>query len=386
MYKFGIRSSKINLRNGREAQHCLIVIKKSDKHYVVHPLSNVLLSNKKSSYNTQKSKGQALVNFLNWYMTNCSIFKEIEPRLSNLNLNRIEHYLNHLIEEGKSKSTIDSAKKALFSLIKYLESINLLNEEVKSEYYGRINAGQEIFQLHTKLSDRTNNNLIHEIRREYISYFLDLAYKEVNPIALGLCIQMFGGLRRGECVNLTRDSIVIKGAFGKNGLELDLKERNLRGELKDYDGTNGVKKPRKQVVFPNKFLPIFLENHLKTYIDETGNNALFIDGNGKPMTGATYGYYFEKLKDVFIKNLMESKDVEHVKYGLYLNTRKWSSHVCRGTFSNWIAETTSNPMDLALARGDSNINSSLTYMEHSETFMNGVHDVVNRMFEEAKNI
>lgn len=381
--KFGIRSSKTELRNGTLVHQCLIVVTNEEGLFVVHPLSNILLKDKSKKYNTQKSKAQAIVSFLNWYNENHFVFNEEEPRLSKLDFFKVEYFLNTLVEEGKSASTIASVKKGMISLLSFLMDNNMLEEEMVLEYQKRKLREGDFFELHSNPSRHSNNDLIHEIRKEYIAAFLDLAFKHVNPIALGVCMQIFGGLRSGDCVNLTRDSVTSKGAYGTFGLELDIKFRDLRPDLKDYDGSSGVKKPRRQVVFPNKFLPEFYEHHLRNYEDTSGKNALFIDTQGLPMTGRTYQYYFQKLKRIFIDSLLSSNNLEAVTYGMYLNSKKWSTHIGRGTFSNWISEATANPLDVALARGDSSLQSALTYMEHSESFMNGIHEVVNKMYEQA---
>ncbi|ATH59649.1 hypothetical protein BJG89_04835 [Staphylococcus nepalensis] len=352
--------------------------------YKVHPVSNYLYEKKDTKYNTLKSKGQIVVKFLNWFCKNCFIFKEPEARLSHLNIDKIEFYINSLVSEGKSKSTILNNQLTLKEFMRFLiENEIIINKETIQSYYERLNnKHNSFFQLYKKTSSK-QIELVHELNINYIISFIRLAITHTNPIALGVYLQFFGGLRRGDCVNLTTSSIKPKGAFGEFGLELDIKERNLRPDLKNFDGTDGVKKPRTQVVFANRLLPSIFEQHLKTYEDISGETALFVDKNALPMSGRTYQQQFNKLKKIFIKKLLHSNNIEVSSYGLYLNNRRWSTHIGRGTFSNWIAESTGNPLDVAIARGDSNIESSLIYLEQSNTFLNGVNDVLNKMYENA---
>jgi len=386
--KYGIRTSKTTLQTGLTIQQCHIVQINEKGLTIVHPISYFLYEKKGVRYNTLKIKGQVVSRFLNWLMETHFAFGEREARLSKLDFFKIEYYINQLVADGKSKATINQNKRVLKELLLFLLNKKIItNPTVIEESKNRLeNYDRSFFDIYANPSPARVDNLIHEIHPSLIFTFLNMSFKYTNPIALGVCMQFFGGLRRGECVNLTRESIKTIGSFGEFGLEVDIKHRELRPELKDYDGKNGVKKPRTQVIFSNKLLPKFYEHHLMTYKDTTGKNALFVDGHGKPMTGHTYEYYFKRLKRIFIKKLIENENIENSTYGLHLDSKKWSTHIGRGTFSNWIAETTSNPLDVAIARGDKSIESSLSYMERSPTFLKGVNEVINKMYENAWNI
>ena len=45
---------------------------------------------------------------------------------------------------------------------------------------------------------------------------------------------------------------------------------------------------------------------------------------------------------------------------------KWSTHIGRGIFSNVIASVSKNILEIAQARGDSQLDSSLTYLSDSD--------------------
>jgi len=382
--RFGLRSSITTLRTKQEVKQCHIVIINDMDLYKVHPVSNFLYEKKGSKYNTLKTKGQIVVRFLNWFVENHFTFGELEARLSTLSFDKVEYYINWLVSEGKSKSTILNNQLTLKEFMGFLIRNGIINnKETIQEYNERLsNKSNSFFQLYRRPNPR-QTELVHELNLNYIISFIRLAIKHTTPIALGVYLQFFGGLRRGDCVNLTRSSVKSKGSYGEFGLEIDIRERNLRTDLKDFDGTDGVKKPRIQVVFANRLLPLIYEQHSKTYDDITGQGALFVDKNGFPMSGRTYQQQFNRLKKIFIEKLLQSDNLEASSYGLYLSNRRWSTHIGRGTFSNWIAESTGNPLDVAIARGDSNIESSLSYMEQSETFLNGVNEVLNIMYENA---
>jgi len=60
---------------------------------------------------------------------------------------------------------------------------------------------------------------------------------------------------------------------------------------------------------------------------------------------------------------------------------KWSTHIGRGTFTNIIAEDAENPYEIAYLRGDSNIDSSLTYMVSTERIHKKIEDKFSNMHE-----
>ncbi|WP_411954738.1 hypothetical protein ACKXGF_02580 [Alkalibacillus sp. S2W] len=384
-YKFALRSSKSTLKTGQDIHMCHIVVLNDKGLFKVHPVSNFLYTKRGAKYNTLKSRGQIITSFLNWLNKNIFIFDESEARLSTLDFFKVEYYLNQLVSENKSAVTINHNILVLRDFLFYLVEIRVINNpstvsEIQTRKVDRFN---NFFDLYSKPNSSESDDLIHEIHPNYIIEFLQLAYKYTNPIALGVYMQFFGGLRRGDVVNLTRSSLKSRGAYGELGLEAIIRNRNLRPDLIDSDGTNDVKKPRNQVIFSNKLLAKFYESHLKSYKDNSGNNALFVDSNKMPMSGATYQYYFNKLKSIFIEKLLKSNNIEVSTYGLYLDSKQWSTHIGRGTFSNWVAETTSNPLDVAIARGDKSVESSLVYMEKSKTFLDGVNKVINSMYDEA---
>ena len=107
------------------------------------------------------------------------------------------------------------------------------------------------------------------------------------------------------------------------------------------------------------------ESHRTSY-KRTDTLAIFIDANGKPMTSKTYARKFQKVKKEFIKRLSESEDISTQSYAIYLSTYKWSTHICRGVFSNLIADNSNNVSEIAAWRGDKSLVSSLTYLNDNK--------------------
>ena len=81
---------------------------------------------------------------------------------------------------------------------------------------------------------------------------------------------------------------------------------------------------------------------------------MFVDADGRAMTDAVYYKRFSILKDKFIERLRNSDNFDAKSYAVYLSTYKWSTHLCRGIFSNLIAQGTDNIMEIAAWRGVKN--------------------------------
>ncbi|MCY9666417.1 hypothetical protein M5X11_15850 [Paenibacillus alginolyticus] len=56
-------------------------------------------------------------------------------------------------------------------------------------------------------SKKTGSSVAHMIPEEFILPFLELAVKVANPIALGVYMQCFGGIRIGGLVNIKKSNI-----------------------------------------------------------------------------------------------------------------------------------------------------------------------------------
>lgn len=80
------------------------------------------------------------------------------------------------------------------------------------------------------------------IPEKYILPFLEVVVQNANPIALGVYIQIFGGIRQGELVNIQRGDITPIGVFGEDGVIVKLRNKMLREDIKDGNGAASVKK------------------------------------------------------------------------------------------------------------------------------------------------
>ena len=198
-----------------------------------------------------------------------------------------------------------------------------------------------------------------------------------KPIALGIYFQIFGGLRVSEVVNLKRTQVAH--GMRKGDFILKLQNQNFRVDLKEHPS---VKKVRAQQVLQiNDWGLSLFSDHIQLYQPMDGSNALFINRDGLPLSGRSYRQYFEKVKKTFIKLLEQKGDSEQKLLAHHLKYIKWSTHIGRGTFTNMVAENVENPYEIAHLRGDSNINSAITYMVSTNRIHKKIEGKFSQMHE-----
>jgi|UniRef100_A0A8R1HVV5 integrase len=226
-------------------------------------------------------------------------------------------------------------------------------------------------------------HIAHDLPEQYILPFIELAVKTANPIALGIYMQCFGGIRQGELVNIRKSDVNSIGSYGEFGLVVRLEQKTLRMDIKDSAGSSGVKKPRRQIVFPiQDWLQMLYRNHIENYPPMDGSDALFVNRDGKAMSGQSYRAYFSKLKKEFLKQLRKSSNPDDLIYAVKLEEYKWSTHLGRGIFTNLLAEEADNPYDIALPRGDSNLASSLVYQGNTERMRKKLENRMQHLYKD----
>lgn len=109
---------------------------------------------------------------------------------------------------------------------------------------------------------------------------------------------------------------------------------------------------------------------------------MFVDADGRAMTDAVYYKRFCILKERFIERLRNSDNFDAKSYAVYLSTYKWSTHLCRGIFSNLIAQGTDNIMEIAAWRGDKNLSSALSYLTDRKQMDENALRILNELYKE----
>jgi len=354
-----------------EKEFAVIAIKnRRNNKSMIHPLTDFIFYKwKYSAFNTMKSHAYNLVKFLNFVIENKTYYNL--SSLSELNLEHGSDFLNELTYNQVPRSTVKKIERTITEFYIYLAKRNFITIEMdtfekKTKPYNKYET-YYVSPFHdvNYLGDK-KNNILHTIPDEYILYFLEMAFQTKSVIALGVYMQFFGGLRVGEIVNLRRMDISTLGSYGENGLVLNIESRTLRTDLSNTSGSNYVKKPRYQLVLGyKKWAKVFYKTHVEKYPATSGSDPLFINKHGYALTGQSYRYYFNKLKEEFLSYLRNSKNAEDKMASLTLASFKWSTHLGRGVFSNLLAEEAKNLYEVSFPRGDSSFESVMPYFANT---------------------
>jgi len=360
----------------QKKQQAVIVLRNKEKQvHVVHPFANFINHWKWAykSYNTQKKHAGNIIQFLNFVLVRNNYYKI--KSFKELSKDMAIDYLNMLNVKELKRSTIVDYRRTIKEFYRWMEENDITKKaEISSEEMDTNNT------FHVILPEKEKLNKLHNLPINYIPLFLEIAKSIAHPIALGIYMQIFGGIRCGEAVNIVRTS--IKRSIDGKSMTIHLKENNFRTDLKDLMGSNYVKKNRKQLILSvNNWGIELFNNHINSYskkdIGNTG--ALFINRDGRPMSGSSYSYYFKKVKNAFISFLEESDEVNDRILALNLRNSNWLTHIGRGTFTNLIAEEIENPAELMFLRGDSSLESALPYLTKTERVRSKVEEKMNEM-------
>lgn len=379
--RFCVRAATIELYKDKFKKpslkkHSIIVLRNNDNEKeVAHPISDFIYKYWKSNeYNTMAIHSFETCRFLNW------IYFDSEEKvddLSKITIPMCSRFLLFLTEEGHQRDTVKKYEKVLVKLLRYLFEKNLLDKiTLKSIIYLEENSFPGIIYNKKEISKR-----IHDFKPELIIPFIETAFHETPRIALGVYYQIFGGLRVGEVVNVSQEGIYNVGAYGEFGQIIKIEDKSFRPDLNTISGKGEVKVNRGQVIFSYRsLLKKLYSNHIGQFKAKNGSNALFVNSDGNAMTGGSYEYYFKKLKRIFIERLEESEEILLKTYANYLKTCEWSTHIGRGIFTNLMAEYTDNILEVAIARGDKNLNSSLTYMADTKRILTKIQNELDILY------
>lgn len=346
--------------------------------HIIHPISQFIVDNwKNKQYNTQRKHSNNTVQFLN-YLTEHRKRLNISS-LSELTINHGTEYLNYLAFKGVKKSTVKDAERTLIHFYYWLMKMNITPTIAKNDFEKKETQLGIYFESPFKplYPSKSIKNIEHTLPNSYLPLLLEVAISVAKPIALGLYFQLFGGLRVSEVVNLKRTQIARRMREGD--FILKLQNQNFRTDLKEHAS---VKKVRTQRVLEiNDWGHSLFRDHMNLYKPTDGSESLFVNRDGKALSQRSYRQYFQKVKDHFIALLENHGDSEQKMLAKHLKYMKWSTHIGRGTFTNMIAEDAENPYEIAHLRGDSNINSSLTYMVSTERIHKKIEDKFSSMHE-----
>lgn len=388
-----------------------------DKRYIIgvvlddmilpHPITDFIDKKyylESGSINSEKAAADILVQFLNF------IYKQTSNRNTNfvnvrgikdLKLVHLENYLEHCGEIGNKRDTvlrkeyyllqfyyfIGIEKKQLkekpeieLTTDQYLYSrnrrkrikslsANLYYKKPPKESFDSKNIKKKdlVTQQSTNIKDKRNARLL------FIREFLLLATKEVPDIAFAICLQIFGGLRAAECMNLSINAIKPQNnsKYGEKGMVVEIRDRQIDlFNPKQPLNNEQVKKTRDQAILIDPLVPFLFKKHSEwlsikkksiKHKDFKNEIALFLNNDGQAMRTHTYRSRFNKLKNVYLGILRNTRG-RYQDFQEFRNTN-WSTHICRGTFTNLCLDSGFNSTQTAIMRGDNSPDAMIEYTD-----------------------
>lgn len=321
---------------------------------------------------TQVAVANVVVAFLNY------VYFILDKTLDTIEYQDAIDFLN---TRDVNKNTKEGYANILGNFYKYLHKHGYINVVAEN-----INIDTLKFDGYNNYTQTQKKDIIHNIKMEYLPLFLQCAKNVAPDIVLGIFFQCFGGLRCSEVVSIEYSNIQISNKdSGVKTMFLGLYDKDLRPDLNTAFVAK-VKRNRRQEIIPafGNMLFNLYEEHKSKY-KQKNTLAVFIDKNGNPMTSKTYARKFNKVKKEFIRILSSSEDINAKSYAVYLSSYKWSTHVCRGVFSNLIAENTSNISEIAAWRGDTSLASSLSYLNDNQVVSDKVIKVLDEIYKGGDN-
>lgn len=362
-----------------------------------HPLSNFIKSEmerKSLSLTTQRNYTEEIKKFLN-FILECNenedeTFLNLEVEgIYGLELQHGARYLSfltHRVKMGQIRSTqVFRTERILVRFYRWLNEQNITKENVRYREEIRIVKGEkrtiiispfDNFELGTEYPNKREstqaikNRKLHDFgngRLDLVNLFIKVAEIEAPDIALGIAFQFYGGLRRGEVVNLLRSSVKEPSENGSGEFTLNIQDNwKILFPDKELTVSEQVKKERIQAIFK---VPIVLELNKKhkenlLRLERRGKiknkHALFCSiHTGKPITGMAYWERFTKVKDKFLE-ILEPNEKDYQ----FLTSKSWSTHIGRGIYTNMLVFLLGwSASQVTVARGDSDIQSAQSYIE-----------------------
>lgn len=346
-------------------------------YYLIAPFSDFLNQFKGNKTTSASMAAEVIVRFLNY------IHFDINKATYEITFQDGINFLNSLDIQKDTQHTYSSYMTKFLFFLAQKGALKNISVEDFSYTFNRSDKRvlSNCFSGRYAESKKQNAETIHNIKPEYLYTFLKTAMDVVPDIALGVFFQCFGGLRKSEVISLEYTNIGVKTVDGIKTMQITLEDKDLREDISTAF-ISKCKRNRTQTILPafDDMLWTLYEKHKKNY-KKADCSAVFVNKDGKAMTDASYYKRFMILKNTFIERLKNSDDYDTKCYALYLSSFKWGTHICRGIFSNLVAESTDNIMEIATWRGDRSLSSALSYLTDRKQTEEKVLHSLNELYK-----
>ena len=262
-----------------QRQHVILLIENIETGVVMpHPLTEFLSQYRDLELSSITQKVYVVEQFLNFLISNLDIYNL--KKLSDITLQHGEDFLNEIAdgklgsEKAIQKDTVKASENVLKYFYKFLiekEILSSVSYNDISRYIYTVDNGKERMRspFSVRYPSKRSTPKLTTLPLSLILPFIDLARIETPDIAFGIYLEIFGGLRISEIINISRNGIELIGRHALNGINVDLIERNYNNRLKNKNGKGGVKRSRNQYILPiMDYLCELYENHLELIKDK----------------------------------------------------------------------------------------------------------------------
>ncbi|WP_324729456.1 hypothetical protein VO178_02470 [Lysinibacillus fusiformis] len=335
-----------------------------------------------NKYKTREEYAKIIVLFLNFIFFDMYEHWKLKD-IENLKIEHGDYFLSQyafgkLGKSEKSRETVQLAEVRLKAFYKWLVS------KCNMKYISHSDFERTLFSFEypSYVSPQRIKHISSKLFVEILKICDD--YPNYRKLKLAFCLQAFAGLRGGEVCNVSLDKLQYSYTYHElSFFSVDLREKTrLR---KDYKSVGGIKKPRIQAVHP-MFLPYFrliFEEHLELIKNsENPFGAIFLNRDQEAMMESSYNFHFKNIINILINRLIERGDSSSIGEAYKLMSGKINKHVFRHFYTQTIAETEITPNQLAFWRGDSNIDSSITYLTQNPEIDNKIKQIQQSIFTE----
>ncbi|MCZ0871246.1 site-specific integrase [Peribacillus sp. AS_2] len=393
-YKFVVRETLIEdlLGNNRLENKRVINIGVQDivtGIIVPHPITHFIRSTyeyKGVSLSAQINPAREIVKFFNFIYEQIGLqeseFLNLPKKgIRGLQLIHGARFITHQTHKKLSRNYVLQIERYLTHFFEYLTKMELIDEEIEFDSF--VNRKQEEIMISPFRHPRLDTNYPStsepikdklkdfgtENKERLIWEFLEEARRVSPEIAFGIALQIFGGLRRGEVVNLTSASLPTDFLSNSNFVLVQDNQHLLFNHIKDTKKEQ-VKRNRIQAILPSSYLKEIYNSHMKMNekVKKSNPFAFFVDDKGRTITGGTFEKKFAKVKYAYIDRLAATP-------GRYLDFKRlsepvWGTHIGRGIFTNFLAEKGLDEKRLAIARGDKSTKSAKDYIDNRNAIAN----------------
>lgn len=308
-------------------------------------------------------------------------------------------------EVGQNEKTLDTVRVSIMRLCKLFSFIkSIYKKEAKHiyKYKWKYRDGMDRVRYNNPFTVNVEKNkeiseqkedIFRNMPVDIFEIFIKLSKKYYPELTFAIALQAYAGLRPGEVCNV-RQAIDPKRPgmqYIKVGTEIKAMTIDLRKKYQiraDGKSVGGIKKRRRQEIYTpyvSRVYELYKEHliELEKYQFEDGYYPMFVDKNGKALTVKSYREKIERLANNYLRKELAKSDIpRHRYYADILTQKKLSPHFLRHYFTVLLVMDNKTPHEIAVWRGDKNLDSALAYCRDKDELLRSIREVNEEIVED----